>query len=218
MMKRYVLLFIAINITSLYAILGGIGVNFVQDSFTLDAETFSNEELSLVPITRPEISSPMGLGGFAYLTVIPFIDIEAGASLTASPYEFSLTNPMNGDEKNVEVGLGKFTWHVSAQKPFLKLPMIRMYAGAGINRSTYMKIVSEAEVDGLNFDCISDVDCIEEELSSNSTGIHLETGARFKPPFIPFSLNFNARYNLVKDIVPDKDGFLTISIGAAFAI
>ena len=37
-------------------------------------------------------------------------------------------------------------------------------------------------------------------------------------PILPFSLNINARYNLVKDIAPDKDGFLTISVGAAFAI
>ncbi len=59
---------------------------------------------------------------------------------------------------------------------------------------------------------------MEEVLSGDATGMHLEAGARFKPPFIPFSLNFNARYNLVKDIVPDKDGFLTISVGAAFAI
>jgi len=93
-----------------------------------------------------------------------------------------------------------------------------MYAGAGINGSTYMKIFSAAQVHGLSFDCVSDADCIKEELTGDATGMHLEAGARFKPPFIPFSLNFNARYNLVKDIVPDKDGFLTISVGAAFAI
>ena len=217
MIKRYVLLFMAINVTSLYAILGGVGINFAQDSFTLDAETFSDEALSLVPITRTEISAPMGVGGFAYLTVIPFIDLEAGASLTFSTYEYSFTDPVDG-EKNLELGLGKFTWHVSAQRPLLKLPMIRMYAGAGVNGSTYTKIVSEDLVKDLSSDCFNDEDCMKEELAGDATGMHLEAGARFKPPILPFSLNINARYNLVKDIAPDSDGFLTISVGAAFAI
>ena len=217
MIKRYALLFIAINVTSLYAILGGVGLNFAQDSFTLDAETFTDQDLSSVPITRTEMSSPMGLGGFAYLTVIPFIDLEAGASLTLSTYEYSFTDPVNG-EKELELGLGKFTWHVSAQRPLLKLPMIRMYAGVGVNGSKYTKILSKDLTDDLSSDCFNDEECMEEALSGDATGMHLEAGARFKPPFIPFSLNFNARYNLVKDIVPNEDGFLTISVGAAFAI
>ena len=217
MIKRYVLLFIAINVTSLYAILGGVGLNFSQDSFTLDAETFTNGELSSIPIIRTEISAPIGLGGFAYLTVIPFIDLEAGATLTVSTYEYSFTDPVNG-EKELELGLGKFTWHLSAQRPLLKLPMIRMYAGAGVNGSKYTKIVSEDLVNGLSSDCFNDQDCMKEELAGDATGMHLEAGARFKPPILPFSLNVNARYNIVKDIAPDSDGFLTISVGAAFAI
>ena len=216
MIKRYVLLFIASNVTSLYAILGGVGLNFAQDSFTLDGETIP--ESPVEEIVRTEMLEPIGLGGFAYLTLIPFIDLEAGVNLTGATYEYSYTDSELSTDKTVELGLAKLTWHVSAQRSLLKLPMIRMYAGAGVNGSTYTKIVSEDLVNGLSSDCFNDEDCMKEELAGDATSMHLEAGARFEPPILPFSLNINARYNLVKDIVPDSDGFLTISVGAAFAI
>ena len=65
---------------------------------------------------------------------------------------------------------------------------------------------------------LEDIDYIKDELAVSTTGGHLEVGAHFKPPIIPFSLNANARYNLVKDLVPGEDGFLTLSVGLAFAI
>ena len=216
MIKRYVLLFIATNITSLYAILGGIGLNLAQDSFTLDQESIAESPVG--SMIRTEMSEPIGFGGFAYLTIIPLVDFEVGANLTVAAYEYSYTNNITSDNETIELGLGKLTWHISAQRPLLKLPMIRMYAGAGINGSTYTKIVSEKLVQNLDSDCFNDEDCMKEELSGDATGMHLEAGARFKPPILPFSLNINARYNLVKDIAPNKDGFLTISVGAAFAI
>ena len=199
MIKRYVLLFIAINVTSLYAILGGVGLNFAQDSFTLDGETISDSPVG--SIIRTEMSEPVGVGGFAYLTLIPFIDLEAGVNLTGATYEYSYTDLESLTDETVELGLAKLTWHVSAQRPLLKLPMIRMYAGAGVNGSTYTKIVSENLVSGLDDDCFNDEDCMKEELAGDATGMHLEAGARFKPPILPFSLNINARYNFVKDIL-----------------
>ena len=216
MIKRYALLFIAINITSLYAILGGIGVNFAQDSFTLEEELIGSSPVG--EAVRTEISSPMGLGAFMYLTIIPFVDFEVGVNATGATYEYSYTDNVTQNNITTELGLGKLTYYLSAQKPLLKLPMIRMYAGAGFNGSTYTKIFSSDLIQNINVDCFNNEECMKDELTGDSNGMHIETGARFKPPFIPFSLNFNARYNLVKDIVPNEDGFLTISVGAAFAI
>ena len=63
MIKKCVALFLAINISSLYAILGGVGFNGTQDSFTLDGESFNYEFLGeVVSITRDEIASPVGGG------------------------------------------------------------------------------------------------------------------------------------------------------------
>ena len=90
MIKRYTLLFLAINVTSLYAILGGVGINFLQDSFSLESEVI--EDSPVGAINRSGMDSPVGVGFFTYLTIIPFIDLEANINLTAASYDYSYTD------------------------------------------------------------------------------------------------------------------------------
>ena len=212
MFKRCIFLFLAINISSLYAILGGVGLHVAQDGFTVDQESFNYESIS---ITRDAIDAPIGGGAFVYLTVIPFLDFEAGVSLTGSEYNYVF----NGEDIP-PMGIAKFGWYLSAQRPVFKFPTIRMYAGAGINGSTHTKIVSyETLVDGeIDPDKLDDLEYLEDKLGVTNTGAHIEFGGRFKPPIIPFSINANARYHIIKDVVPGEDGYLSLSMGVAFAI
>ena len=212
MIKRCIFLFLAINISSLYAILGGVGLHVAQDGFTVDQESFNYESIS---ITRDAIDSPIGGGAFVYLTVIPFLDFEAGVSLTGSEYNYVF----NGED-SPSMGIAKFGWYLSAQRPVFKFPTIRIYAGAGINGSTHTKIVSyETLVDGeIDSDKLDDLEYLEDKLGVTNTGAHIEFGGRFKPPIIPFSINANARYHIIKDVVPGEDGYLSLSMGVAFAI
>ena len=212
MIKRCIFLFLAINISSLYAILGGIGLHLSQDSFTTDQESFNYESIS---ITRDAIDSPIGGGAFVYLTVIPFIDFEAGVSLTGAEYSYVF----NGED-GPAMGIAKFGWYLSAQRPVFKFPTIRMYVGGGINGSTHTKIVSyETLVDGgIDTDKLNDLEYLEDKLGVTNTGGHVELGARFKPPIIPFSINANARYHIIKDVFPGENGYLSLSMGVAFAI
>ena len=212
MIKRCIVLFLAINISSLYAILGGVGLHVAQDGFTVDQESFNYESIS---ITRDAIDSPIGGGAFVYLTVIPFLDFEAGVSLTGSEYNYVF----NGED-SPSMGIAKFGWYLSAQRPVFKFPTIRIYAGAGINGSTHTKIVSyETLVDGeIDPDKLDDLKYLEDKLGVTNTGAHIEFGGRFKPPIIPFSINANARYHIIKDVVPGEDGYLSLSMGVAFAI
>lgn len=212
MIKRCIFLFLAINISSLYAILGGIGLHLSQDSFTIDQESFNYESIS---ITRDAIDSPIGGGAFVYLTVIPFIDFEAGVSLTGAEYSYVF----NGED-GPAMGIAKLGWYLSAQRPVFKFPTIRMYVGGGINGSTHTKIVSyETLVDGgIDTDKLNDLEYLEDKLGVTNTAGHVELGARFKPPIIPFSLNATARYYIIKDVVPGEDGYLSLSMGVAFAI
>ena len=212
MIKRCIVLFLAINISSLYAILGGVGLHIAQDGFTVDQESFNYESIS---ITRDAIDSPIGGGAFVYLTVIPFLDFEAGFSLTGSEYNYVF----NGED-SPPMGIAKFGWYLSAQRPVFKFPTIRIYAGAGINGSTHTKIVSyETLVDGeIDPDKLDDLKYLEDKLGVTNTGAHIEFGGRFKPPIIPFSINANARYHIIKDVVPGEDGYLSLSMGVAFAI
>lgn len=212
MIKRCIFLFLAINISSLYAILGGIGLHLSQDSFTTDQESFNYESIS---ITRDAIDSPIGGGAFVYLTVIPYIDFEAGISLTGAEYSYVF----NGED-GPAMGIAKFGWYLSAQRPVFKFPTIRMYVGGGINGSTHTKIVSyETLVDGgIDTDKLNDLEYLEDKLGVTNTGGHVELGARFKPPIIPFSINANARYHIIKDVFPGEDGYFSLSMGVAFAI
>ena len=212
MIKRCIFLFLAINISSLYAILGGVGLHVAQDGFTVDQESFNYESIS---ITRDAIDSPIGGGAFVYLTVIPFLDFEAGVSLTGAEYNYVF----NGED-SPSMGIAKFGWYLSAQRPVFKFPTIRIYAGAGINGSTHTKIVSyETLVDGeIDSDKLDDLEYLEDKLGVTNTGAHIEFGGRFKPPIIPFSINANARYHIIKDVVPGEDGYLSLSMGVAFAI
>jgi hypothetical protein len=216
MIKRCVVLFLAINLSSLYAILGGVGLNVVQDSFTLDGASFEGP-VGIATVQRTDIESPVGLGGFAYLTLIPFVDFEAGLNATVSTYNYSYSD-LSGNNKNIELPMAKFSWNLSVQRPIFKVPTIRVYGGAGVNGSTYTEILTFDSMKDLDANQLEDIDYIKDELAVSKTGWHIELGARFKPPIIPFSLNANARYNLVKDLVPGENGFLTLSFGLAFAI
>ena len=212
-MRKYFILFLAINVTSVYALIGGLGVNVVQDQFTINAktDTYTLLNLDLVDFTTSEINNPVGIGGFLYLTIIPFVDFEAGYNLTFAEYEYDLV-----DES---LAIGKGTWYTSAQYPFFSPPTIRAYIGAGINGTDWVAPVTTEKLTELaETQQDTDTDAILEALSESSSGYHIELGARFKPPLFPMSINGNARYIMDKDFHNDVDGYLTLTVGLAFAI
>ena len=104
------------------------------------------------------------------------------------------------------------------KKPILKIPTIRVYLGLGINKATFTKIVTLGNMASLDPEQLDDINYINDNLSTSSTGFHFELGARFKPPIIPFSINANARYNFIEGVVPGENGYMTVSMGTAFAI
>ena len=75
MYKRYIILLLAINMSSLYAILGGVGISGVSDGITIPEKIYTSEIEGIYEVTRDSIDTRVGVGGFAYLTIIPFIDL-----------------------------------------------------------------------------------------------------------------------------------------------
>ena len=219
MYKRYIILLLAINMSSLYAILGGVGISGVSDGITIPEKIYTSEIEGIYEVTRDSIDTRVGVGGFAYLTIIPFIDLEASGNFTYAPYKYSTKVLLIDEPEEVELALAKFTFNLSAQYPFFKFPTIRVYAGAGVNISGYTKIPTEETMIDIDLDKLSDPEYLLEQLGgAKSFGYHVELGARFKPPVIPFSLNANARYNFVKDFLPNVESYLNLSLGLAFAI
>ena len=70
----------------------------------------------------------------------------------------------------------------------------------------------------LDYRLYQSLEYLEDKLGVTNTGAHIEFGGRFKPPIIPFSINANVRYHIIKDVIPGEDGYLSLSMGLAFAI
>ena len=219
MYRKYIIILMAINISSLYAILGGVGISGVSDGITFPEKIYTSEIPGIFEVTRDAIEKPIGIGGVAYLTIIPFIDFDASGNLTAAPYTYSSKVLVtDADPEAIELALVKFTFNLSAQYPFFKFPTIRMYAGAGINSSAYTMIPTVETMTDIDLTRLSEPEYLAEHFGAESAGYHLEVGGRFKPPIIPFSLNASARYNFFKDFFPDVESYLSLSVGLAFAI
>ena len=208
-MRKYFILFLAVNVTSLYALIGGAGINIVQDQFTIEEKSDVYNEL--ISFNTSEINNPVGVGGFMYLTIIPFVDFEIGYNATFQTYDYSAI-----DE---ELAIGKLTWYASAQYPFFSPPTMRFYVGVGTNGTDWAEPVTAEKLTELALTGEdADPDAILDAVAKQSSGYHLELGARFKPPLFPMSLNANARYVMDKDFHSDVDGYLMVSLGVAFAI
>ena len=96
-MRKYFILFLAINTTSLYALFGGAGINLVKDQFTIEEK--STEFIIGEDFTTSEINNPVGVGGFMYLTAIPLIDFEVGYNVTFGTYKYQYTHHPNCSSK-----------------------------------------------------------------------------------------------------------------------
>ncbi len=225
MIKKYVILVLIIQVSSLYAILGGIGIDVIQDGYSINEVNYTvNGMDELGTITRSSVNSPVGVGVFAYLTAIPFIDLEARGNFMASSYEYSYTgSDITGGLDPIEPAVIPFAtvgWSVSVQKKIFKFPTIRLLVGGGINGTSYAKVLTPEVVAVLDPDQMDEPDYIIENLINDTpaTGYHLEVRGRIKPPIIPFSVNANIRYNIVSDFLDGVDGYLSMSAGLAFAI
>ena len=215
MIKKYALLCFVINLTSVYAILGGVGINVTNDDFTVDEFHFTADNSDIGNVTRSEIEPPFGVGGFIYLTAIPFMDFEADANFTFATYDYSYDGNL-APTTSQSIGLGKFTWNLTAQKPIIKIPTIRVYIGLGVNGISYTQLLSPETISTLDPNKLDDQDYLKENLAVSTNGYHTELGIRFKPPVMPFSLNLKARYNASEDFLVDE--YISFSIGMAFAI
>ena len=216
-----------IQVSSLYAILGGIGINFGQDSYSISDSTYSAVESlpGLGNITRSETTAPFSLGGFAYLTAIPFIDIEAEVNASFSSYDYSYSGGTLPKLDPITIPMFTYGGSVSVQKKIFKFPTIRLLVGAGISQRSYSKIITTDVLSGLDVSKLDASDSenlkyLKDELEADkmATGYHFEFRCRIKPPIIPFSVNANIRYNIMKDFLEDVDGYLSMSAGLAFAI
>ncbi|MCH8012483.1 MAG: hypothetical protein IIA61_11140 [Candidatus Marinimicrobia bacterium] len=203
--------------------LGGFGVYAVSDNFTIDSyeQNFTFLGQDLVSMTRTEMDKPFGLGGFLYIDAIPFIDLEANFEIAGQTYDFTWDVAGQQPETH-EVAWIRSALYLTARKTIfgMGLPMlggIKMNVGGGVNFQASVPLVDKDFMESFleSADAEIDVNDIIDQASKN-TGFHLQAGCQVK--LLALNLFVNGRYTVVKDVIPDKNGYLSLWVGLAFGI
>ncbi len=193
----------------------GLGINVGQDSYALSGETYSNLfGVSGINLVREDMAKPLGIGAYLYLDIIPIVDLELGFDLYGNTYNYTFDNPVSGDQIEEDLAWVRSTTWVSVQKTLFKLPMIKLYAGGGLNFNASAPIVTQEFMEDFlgSQDATLDPEDLLDEIAME-TGFHAEVGLRIKPVLVPFSIHARYRQTFVEGIVPGENTFSTIMIG-----
>ena len=91
-MKRLIsILLISLIPSSIFAI-GGLGLNLSQGSFSVDA-SYPKTDIPGVTLMNGPFDGSFGFGGYVYIDLIPFVDIEFGISLKCAELAFNAGIP-----------------------------------------------------------------------------------------------------------------------------
>lgn len=197
-----------------------------------------------ITVSTGSVSGLQGVGTKFWIDVIPLIDLEATANMQFGYYDASFIMP--GDTVNLDFDLGvpgldgkplfaRIYGDVAALYPFFKIPLLKVYAGAGLSygvatqtlTSSFARdALAKAEAAG-GFDAdnataaqVKDVlvDAIKDEGMISGMGFFLQAGAKVKPPIIPLAVYADAKYRFAGYKPSNVDGGdLSFELGAAFA-
>lgn len=214
--------------------IGGIGLYGVRDFGTIDgvSESVNFGDANITNnFIRKEGTSPIGFGGYFYLDIIPVVDVEIGGDVVFSTYDFEYSYETTTGTITSESVVGTLVWaktsyFISIQKPFVEIPMLTLYGGAGYKNAMSTPIMSPGFLSSLmsNGDDIGQINDEEsldqtiEDQIKNQAGLMIEAGLRFKPKFFPFSMNVKLQQNFIKDVVPRKNSYSTVLVGLGFAL
>ena len=231
-MKKLILSFLPIFILSsqVFAI-AGFGISANQSLFNVDAST---SDLTLTngskvgSFSSSKYSNGYGLGGYLYIDVIPFIDIDIEGNSIISRYDFSFANPVDTLKKQIITGA--LSGYITAQKKLFKLSIpllakVKLTAGAGINFNISPPVINQTMLESIiptgsdvsngTVDTKALIEYIGDNKNS-STGFHIQTGLQFKILMLDSFLYY--RQVFADDVIPDAKGFgsLNFRIGMGF--
>tara|TARA_B100001250_G_C19787424_1_gene784835 strand:+ start:650 stop:1378 length:729 start_codon:yes stop_codon:yes gene_type:complete len=227
---------------SLYAI-GGFGLNIPYSTFTVDQSSspltvdILGEPTRVGQIDRFGFENAYGFGGYLYIDMIPFIDIDAEFNLMGNLYDFSFSNDkielanINPDTLNFAFFTGNT--YITIQKSIFKLgiPFLakaKLSAGAGLNQHTSTPFIDQEMMESFVKDEDGNTDlqngefdsaALEDYLADNlveSTGFHLQTGLQFR--LLTFDLFAFYRYTIASDVIPGANGFSSLNVRLGLGI
>ena len=214
--------------------IGGIGLYGVGDFGTIDGVSESvdfGDAYITNNFIRKEGTSPVVLGGYFYLDIIPVVDVEIGGDIVFSTYDFeysydTTTGTITSDSVAGTLAWAKTSYFISIQKPFVEIPMLTLYGGAGYKNAMSAPIMSSGFLSSLmssgdDIGQINDEESLDQTIEDqikNQAGLMIEAGLRFKPKFFPFSMNVKLQQNFIQDVVPGKNSYMTVLVGLGFAL
>ena len=227
---------------SIYAI-GGFGLNIPVSAFAVDP-TSSDLNIDILgnstkvgQIDRFGFENAYGVGGYLYIDIIPFVDIDAEVNLTGNAYDFSFKNDAMDLAGIVPDTLG-FAWfsgnaYITIQKSIFKLgiPFLakaKLYGGLGFNQHTSTPFIDqemmqsfvtnengETDLQNGEFDSAALEDYLSENLIESS-GLHFQVGLQLR--LLTFDVFTFYRYTLASDVIPEANGFSSLNLRLGLGI
>ena len=135
MKKFFLLSIICIMPCSLFAV-GGFGVQIGQGIFSVDA---SSPETNVpgVTLTNGAFDGSGNIGGYVYIDLIPFIDVEFDFNLIGNTYDIEFQNAL-GSMPPISFGWGSLNTYTTVRRKVagLSIPFLaaaKAHAGLGVN-------------------------------------------------------------------------------------
>ena len=194
-MKQYKALTIGIILAVLpfnsASAIGGFGIQGGQSLFSVGVRTSENPDAFATMETRP-FENSLNVGLYAYLDIIPFIDLEVDANIIFDEYDFIFSNPL-GAVGPFSAYWGGASIYFTARKKIVgfELPILggaQLFAGGGYNTHSFAPLMNLSLVESLmggdlsaepEFDEDKMIDFIKEN-KIDKTGFHIQGGLKFQ--------------------------------------
>tara|TARA_B110000444_G_C18815552_1_gene584935 strand:- start:531 stop:1241 length:711 start_codon:yes stop_codon:yes gene_type:complete len=236
MKKMFLTLFSIYLSSSLFAI-GGFGLNFNSDLVSIsDSKLSKNMDGIIANINTKGFDNLYGMGGFLYIDIIPFADLELDFQFTGNTYKFNIDTKTAAGSEVKSLPEQDFVWlrgsgYLTVRKDIIDLSLpvlggVSWYAGGGLNTHSYSpfitldllgSIVGDDLYSGSGFDTDSD-EIIKKlkDKAKTTNGVHVQSGIQFKVLTFVGTLNF--RYTIVEDLYPDISSFPSANFNIGFGI
>lgn len=239
-MKKIIIFLIPFFIISKLFAIAGIGLSVNQSIFNVDESSnpifvdnpLGGDQIEIGSFTHHGFQNGFGLGGYVYIDIIPFIDIDIEGNFMANIYNFSFDNQLTED---VELDDFEFGWFagsifITAHRKIFKLSIpflakAKLTTGVGINYHRSIPMINQEMLEVVmggpeNLESgVLDTDILIEYLGENqikSNGFHAQLGMQFKLLFIDSFVYYRQIFS--KDVVPGRNGFGSLNLRLGMAI
>lgn len=223
-------LFILIVTTSSLFAIGGFGLQLGQSMFSV-AESNPATGSQYVTLTNSSFDGAYAVGGYLYIDAIPFVDLDVDFNIRGNTYDINFAN-VAGSMDPINFGWASTDVYLTLRKKVigLSIPFLagaKLHAGGGYNTHLTTPIASKDMIEQLlGGDLVSgDVSNLDKNLEDflknkdnyiSASGFHFQAGLQFKLLMLDTFLTY--RYSMVKDVVPDANGFGSLNLRIGIGI